>query len=115
MIRISAEFETPELAELALKRVKDTVSGVFSTNMMYNKISDKAMKLRGGSIYTIIPTAVTTHTYLTSVMESPASEDVIDEPNRSRKTSVYVICSQDSAKIVRAILSAMGGLKVTVP
>lgn len=112
MTRIYAEFEAPELAELALKRVRDSVPGIFSTNMMYNKAADRALKLRGGNIYTIIPTAVTTHNYLTAVMESPASEDVIEEPYRSRKTKIYVICNPDSIQNVKSILSAMGGLEI---
>ncbi|MBQ8296182.1 MAG: hypothetical protein IJX77_00185 [Ruminococcus sp.] len=115
MTRISAEFETPDLAEIALKRIRDTVQGVYSTNIMYNKTSERAVRLRSGSIYTIIPTAVTTHTYLTAVMESPASEDVIKEPYRSRKTYLYVICEPESVQNVKAILSAMGGLRITSP
>ncbi len=115
MIRISAEFESPELAELAVKRVKESVSGVNSTNIIYNRISDKAMRLRNGSIYTIIPTAVTTHNYFTAVMESPATDDTINEPNRSRKAVACVFCESTSASNVRALLSAMGGLNVSNP
>lgn len=113
--RISAEFETPDLAELALKRIKESVNGVYSTNIIYNKTSDKALKLKNGSIYTVIPTAVTTHTYFTAVMESPASENVISEPLRSRKAIVYVICEDDSINNIRAVLNAMGGLNISVP
>lgn len=115
MTRISAEFETPDMAEIALKKIKDTVPGIYSTNMIYNKISDRAMELRNGSVYTIIPTAVTTHTYLTAVIESPASEDVIVEPLRSRKTIIYVICEPESVNNVSSILNALGGLKINIP
>lgn len=106
--RVSAEFESPELAEIALTRVKSSVKGVHSTNIFYNKISDKAMKLRNGSIYTILPTAVTTHNYLTAVMLSPSSEDVIIEPYRSRKTNAYVVCEEESVDNVSSVLRAMG-------
>ena len=115
MTRISAEFETPDMAEIALKRVKDTVPGVHSTNVIYNKASEQAVKLRHGSIYTIIPTAVTTHTYFTAVMESPASKDVIEEPKRNRKAVIYVICEKESVENIRAILNSMGGLNISVP
>lgn len=115
MTRISAEFETPDLAELALKRIKDTVPNVFSTNIMYNKMSDKAMRLCGGNVYTIIPTAVTTHNYMTVNMVSPASEDVIPEPIRSRKTIAYVICDSTSVNNVKSIFNSMGGLKIYSP
>lgn len=113
--RISAEFEAPELAELAIKRIKESVGGVHSGNIIYNKISDRALKLRSGTLYTVIPTAVTSRNYLTAVLESPASEDVIAEPLRSRKTTAYIVCEAESVDNAKAIFSAMGGLKITVP
>lgn len=113
--RISAEFESPEIAELAIKRIKESVKGIHSANIIYNKISDKALKLKNGTLYTVIPTAVTTRTYFTAVLESPASEDVIAEPLRSRKTTAYIICDAESIDNAKAIFNAMGGLKITVP
>ena len=113
-VRVTAEFETPDLAETALRRIKETTEGIHSTNMIYNKTSNRAMKLRNGSIYTIIPTAVTTHTYFTATMVSPASEDVISEPQRSRKTRIYIICEPESTGKVRAVLGAMGALDISV-
>jgi hypothetical protein len=110
--RISAEFETPDLAELVLKRIKESVDGVYSTNIIYNKISDRAVKLRNGTIYTIIPTAVTTHNYFTAVMESPASEDVISEPYRNRKAVIYIMCRNESSANICSMLNAMGGMKI---
>ncbi len=112
MTKITAEFESPELAESALRRVKESRCEIISSNIMYNKTSDRAMKLRHGSIYTIIPTAVTTHNYVTAVLESPASEDVIIEPMRSRKAVLCCVCGDEHSKNVKSILSAMGGLSV---
>lgn len=110
--RIYAEFETPELAELALQRVREKVGNVFSSGLMYDRRSDRAVKLRNGTIYTVIPTAVTTHNYITAVMESPASEDVMTEPSRSRKTKIYVICESSAEGQIRAVFSTMGGLGI---
>jgi len=111
--RISAEFESPELAEIAIKKARETVGSIYSSGLMYNRRSDEAMKLRGGCIYTIIPTAVTTHNYITAVMESPSSQDIIPEPSRSRSTRIYVICEKESADSVRKVFNSMGGLSVT--
>ena len=66
-------------------------------------------------VYTIIPTAVTTHNYMTVNMVSPASEDVIPEPIRSRKTIAYVICDSTSVNNVKSIFNSMGGLKIYSP
>lgn len=112
IIRISAEFENPDLAELALKRVKESLPEIHSASIFYNKTSDYAEKLRKGNIYTVIPTAVTAQVYLTAVMESPASEDIIEEPLRSRKTRAFVICDSSQKNNVKALLSAMGALKI---
>ena len=111
--RVSAEFEEPELAELAMKRIREKIRGVYSTSMIYNRSSDKARKLQNGTLYTIIPTAVTTHNYMTAVIESPASRDVIPEPQRSRKTSVYIVCESASVNNVSSVLNSMGALNIS--
>ena len=110
--RVSAEFETPEIAELAVNKVRDTVGGILSTGMMYNRSSEKAVRLRNGCMYTIIPTAVTSHNYITAVMESTTSEDVIPEPSRNRKATLYVICESGIADKVTAVFNSCGGLSV---
>ncbi|HEZ7986567.1 MAG TPA: hypothetical protein RWO09_06490 [Ruminococcus sp.] len=112
--RISAKFEAPELAELAIGRVKKSVKGVHSARLAYNRISNHAEKLRSGSIYTLIPTVSTVHSYnyFTAVMEQPASEDIIPEPSRSRSTSIYLICEQDCSDQACSILHALGGFDV---
>jgi len=109
--RISAEFETPELAETAIHRVRESVP-VRSASMTYNKASDEAMKLRNGTIWTVLPTAVTSYNYTTAVMESPASEDVIPEPDRRRNTTAYIMCEEEHLDKVKSVLNAMGGLSI---
>lgn len=114
VLRVSAEFESPELAEIALKRIKESTGDVYSTGLMYNKISDRAEMLRHGSIYTLIPTVSTVHScnYLTAVMEHPASEDIIPEPSRRRNTQIYVICDSEKSENVSGLLNAMGALNI---
>lgn len=109
--RISAEFETPELAETAIHRVRESVP-VRSASMTYSKASDEAMKLRNGTIWTLLPTAVTSHNYYTASIESPASEDVIPEPDRRRNTTAYILCEEEHLEAVKSVLNAMGGLDI---
>ncbi|MBO5164601.1 MAG: hypothetical protein J6B75_09240 [Ruminococcus sp.] len=113
--RITAEFEGPESAEMALKKIRENVSGVYSTNFVYNRDSNKAERLRGATIYTILPTAVTSHNYLTAVLESPASKDVIPEPSRSRKTTVFIVCDGSGTHKISSILTSMGGNNIYTP
>lgn len=113
--RVTAEFEGPESAELALKKIRENVRGVYSTNFVYNRESDKAEKLRSGTIYTVLPTAVTSYNYLTAVLESPASKDVIPEPARSRKTTVFIVCDGSGTHEINSILTSMGGNNIYTP
>ena len=113
--RITAEFETPEIAELALKKIRENVRGVYSTNFVYNRESDKAEKLRGGEIYTVLPTAAVSSNYLTMVMESPASVDVIPETSRRRNTTVFIVCDGNGTDEISSILNSTGGNKIHIP
>lgn len=110
--RVTAEFESPEAAESALKRVRDNVRGVYSTNFVYNRISDRAQRLSGGMMYTMLPAAITSHNYLTAVLESPASKDIIPEPHRSRKTTVFIVCDGSGSDKIHSILTDMGGSNI---
>ena len=113
--RITAEFEYPELAEAALSRLRSSVKGVYSTSFVYDRISDKAERLSRGTMYSILPTAVTTHNYLTAVLDSPASKDIIPVPRRSRKTTVFIVCDGSSTHNICSILTAMGGSNIDSP
>ena len=112
MSRISAEFESPETAETVLMRIRNSVPGVFRTGVIYNRRSDRAEKMRNGSIYTVIPTAVTSHNYFTASTLSPASVDVIPEPDRDRTARGFVICDTASAGKVCALLNSFGGIRI---
>lgn len=113
--RVTAEFEAPEMAESALKKIRENVRGVYSTNFVYNRRSNEAERLRGATIYTILPTAVTRPNYLTATLESPASEDVIPEPARSKKTTVFIVCDGSGIHQINSILTSMGGSNIYSP
>ena len=90
--RVSAEFETSELAELALKRARENPGGIYSSGVVYDRRSDKAVRLRNGTIYTVIPTAVTAHNYITAVMESPAAVSFLSlHADAVRRSTSYAI------------------------
>lgn len=111
--RVTAEFETPELAEYALSRVRESVEYVYSAKMMYNRFSERASKLGRSTAFSIIPTYYNTHTnFLTAVMESPASKDIIPEPARSRKTTACIVCGSAAVDNVISVLNALGGLNI---
>ncbi|MBQ6213786.1 hypothetical protein [Ruminococcus flavefaciens] len=111
--RVTAEFETPELAEFALKRVRESVDYVYSAKMMYSRIAEHSAQLGRSSTFSIIPTYCNTHTnFLTAVMESPASKDIIPEPARNRKTTACIVCGSAAVDNVISVLNALGGLNI---
>lgn len=113
--RVTAEFEAPESAELALKKIKENVRGVYSTNFVYNRSSNEAERLRGSTIYTVLPMAATSYNYLTAVMDSPADPEMIPEPKRSRKTTVFIVCDGSGTDKIHSILNNMGGSNINSP
>ncbi len=113
--RVMAEFETPEIAEMVLKKIRENVRGIYSTNFVYNRDSDKAERLKGKDICTVLPMAATSHNYLTMVMESPASQDIIPEYSRSRKTNVFIVCDGNGTSEISSIISSAGGTNITIP
>ena len=110
--RVSAEFETPDLAEAAVRKVREKCKSVHSAGIISNKTAEKASRLQGGRIYTVIPTAVTSHNYYTSVIESPASKDTVAEPYRRRSASMYIVCDSEDINNVCSVLNSMGGIRI---
>ncbi|MCR4637800.1 hypothetical protein [Ruminococcus sp.] len=111
--RVTAEFESPELAEYAMRRVRESVDYVYSAKMMYNRIAERSARLGRSSAFTVIPTYCNTHTnFLTAVIESPTSKDIIPEPAQNRKTTACIVCGSAAVDNVISVLNAMGGLNI---
>lgn len=113
LTRISAEFENIDMAEIASKRIKDTINGVRRTGVIHNKTAERAKRLERGRHYTILPLAATTYNYFTATMENETTDDIIDEPYRNRKTILYIICEEDAVNNIKSVLNAMGGLNIS--
>lgn len=110
--RITAEFEAPELAESAVRRVRESVGGIYRTGIVCNRKAERNEQLRNATMYTVLPMAPTAQNYITAVMESPASVDVVPEPQRNRTSGAYVICEDTSLANISAVFNAMGGLNI---
>ena len=104
--RVTAEFETSELAELALKRARESSKDIYSTE------SERAAKLSGGTHFTVLPMAPTAYNYVTAVMESPIDESSVPEPMRRRTAHACIVCSENAVSNVTALLNAMGALNI---
>ena len=114
LTRVSAEFENIDMAELAARRLKESVSGVLRTGCLYDRRAERSKIYDNKSHYTLLPMALTTFNYYTAVVEYRVSESFGKEPYQNRKTQLYVVCEENSAANVKSLLNALGGLNIRI-
>jgi hypothetical protein len=104
--RVIAEFEAPEMAETALRRIKESVEYVYSGNIMYPRSVVRKHFLSRGTNYAVVPNSFTS-----SVADS---ETELSRPSsgRQKNTTACVICGSGAVENVMAVLNAMGGLNI---
>lgn len=110
--RVNAEFENIDLAELALKRARESIPDVFSAEIMCSKRARRAEKLRGATHYSVIPMAPTAYNYITAVVETPIDVNSVPEPLRRTTAQACIVCSENAVRSVTSLLGAMGGLNI---
>mgnify|MGYP003292008294 CR=1 FL=1 len=108
--RVTAEFESPDLAELAVKRIKESVNGIYSGSIIR---STNYHSRKNHEHSSVIPTAFNNYTnFMTAVMESPFSDDSIPEPYKRQNTSACIVCGSGAVDNVIAVMNSLGGLDV---
>ncbi|MCQ2468504.1 MAG: hypothetical protein MJ100_01665 [Ruminococcus sp.] len=111
--RVIGEFETQELAELAIMRIRESVGSIYSASTIQSKISANANSLTHGTSYTVLPTAFNTRTnFMSAVMESPVYADDVPEPYRRTNTTACIVCGSGSVGEVIAVMNSLGGLNI---
>ena len=111
--RVTADFANAELAEFAMKRVRDSVGYVYSAKMMYNRSPDAILNKSGNSAFPLITTYYNSHNnYLTDVICSPASSELITREPKKYLTSTCIVCGSAAVDNVISVLNAMGGTNI---
>lgn len=111
--RVTADFESPVLADLAMKRVRESVEYVYSAKMMYHRTGENPTGMSRSSTFSLIPAYYNSHSnYLTDVIGSPASEDIIPARRRYRTTTACIVCGSAAVDNVISVLNAMGGSNI---
>jgi hypothetical protein len=111
--RVTADFESPELAHVALKRVRESVEYVYSAKMMYHRISENAIRTSRSSAFSLIPVYNNSHNnYLTNVIGSPVSEDISVFHRKNRTTTACIVCGSAAVDNVISVLNAMGATNI---
>ena len=102
--RVIAEFESSDLAELAVKRVKESVEYVYSGNIMYSSKTVRAHLFERGANHAVVPV---------SYSNSISSDENTEQHFRRRKnTTACVICGSAAVENVISMLNAMGGINI---
>lgn len=112
LTRVSADFENTDMAELAARRLKESISGVLRTGYLFDRRAERLGNYVNKKHYTLLPMALTTFNYFTAVIESQVSENSVKEPYLRRNTTLYVICEEENEANVRSVLNALGGINV---
>lgn len=110
LCRLRGEYEAVELAELAAGRIRRSVRGVQRT--LVQPLGKAAQSLVGKEHYTLLPANIRMSNYLTAVMVSDFSDDVLPEPMYRRTAELLILCDKKTAGSAEAILHATGAMKV---
>ncbi|MBR5683725.1 MAG: hypothetical protein IKW96_10735 [Ruminococcus sp.] len=111
--RVTADFESPELAHMAVKRLRESVEYVYSAKMMYHRIGKNQARTSRSSAFSLIPAYYNSHSnYLTDVISSPVSEDISVSRRRNRTTTACIVCGSAAVDNVISVLNAMGGSNI---
>ena len=111
--RVTADFSTPELAGLAMQRVRESVEYVYSAKVMYNRLPANAALHRRSSPFPLIPAYYNSHNnYLTSVMDSPVSDGMMPSGRNYQKATACIVCGSAAVDNVISVLNAMGGSNI---
>lgn len=110
LCRLRGEYEAIELAELAAGRIRRSVRGVQKT--FVQPIGKAAESLVGRQHYTLLPSNMRMSNYLTAVMVSEVSDDILPEPMYRRTAELLILCDKKTAGSAEAILHATGAIKV---
>lgn len=111
--RVTADFESPEIAHLAIKSVRESVDYVYSAKMMYHRIDDKSVLTRRTSDFSLIPIYYNSHcNSLTDVIGSPFSNVIAASRQKNRKITVCIVCGSAAVDNVISFFNAMGGSNI---
>ncbi|MBP5432823.1 hypothetical protein [Ruminococcus sp.] len=112
--RVTADFENIELAELALKRVRDSVGYVYSAKMMYKTSPDVMLKRSGRSAFSLYPTYYNSNiNYLKDVIGSSASDEPVTRSKTKYRITTCIVCGSAAVDNVISVLCAMGGTNIS--
>ncbi len=109
--KIQGEFQSRELAELALWRIRRSVQGVHHTTISSRRIPEQ---IAGKEQYTILPANPRMQNYATAVMISEVSDDIFPEPMYRRSAGLMILCEEKNTRNICAIMQSLGAVNLRI-
>ncbi len=108
--KVEGIFSCTELAELAAGRIRRSVRGVHGIHVIGQ--GNRVQSPQSGQRYTMLPANLRMQNYVTAVMVSEISDDVLPEPMYRRSVRLLLLCEPETAGKAAAILQAVGAENV---
>lgn len=116
--RISAEFPEIEFAEMAAKRIRETISGLKKVTIYLNKnkfkISENEEYTKPGKMFVLLPAAINSANYYTGLMTREVVESQIKEPLLTKSVHLCISCESKNIHNISQIISSYGGYEIKV-
>ncbi|MDE7122630.1 MAG: hypothetical protein K2O42_10795 [Oscillospiraceae bacterium] len=110
LCRISAEFSSQDLAELAAGRIRRSVRDI--RKLSVRNLGKAVPSMQGKQRYTLLPANLRMENYMTAVMISDLSDSVLPEYYYRKNAELSVICNVDTAGNVSALMQSMGAMNI---
>ncbi|MBD5143123.1 MAG: hypothetical protein K2K06_08890 [Oscillospiraceae bacterium] len=108
--KITGEFASEELAELAGGRIRRTIRNIRSLSI--RKLGKAIPSMQGKQKYTMLPANLRMENYITDVMISDLSNSMFPEYYYKKNAELTVICDSDCVSSVSAIMQSLGAINM---
>ncbi|MDE6776951.1 MAG: hypothetical protein K2J25_03340 [Oscillospiraceae bacterium] len=108
--KITGEFASEELAELAGGRIRRTIRNIRSLSI--RKLGKAIPSMQGKQKYTMLPANLRMENYITDVMISDLSNSIFPEYYYKKNAELTVVCDSDSVSSVSAIMQSLGAINM---
>lgn len=108
LCRITGEFSSQDLAELAAGRIRRSVRDV--RKLAIRNLGKAVPSMQGKQRYTLLPANLRMENYLTAVMITDLSDSVLPEYYYRKSAELTVVCNTETAGNVSALMQSMGAI-----
>lgn len=110
LCKMTGEFASQELAELAGGRIRRTIRNI--RRLSVRQLGKAVPSMQGKQRYTMLPANLRMENYITDVMVSDLSDSILPEYYYKKNAELTVVCDMNAVSAVSAIMQALGAVKI---